>query len=518
VSSADPQDQVIADLPGRLPFIITQQLGGPSAAGAVQAPAAPAMDKYFREVLGWMPRVEPREEDVQAFVNALSRHFSVVTVEGVDKWVYTPYGGAVPSERADLSITGAQASLYSRAASAEGEIQELLDSLYPLSEIADKEQAEAVKAILSLLVKQLREALGAEGGPSALLVDGFWAQLLDVGIDDPPPDDPETVEGVIGDLRERFYLTRDRINLPAEEENYTNYLSIFDYLVSLYVSWRIQRPFFTGEVGQPYFGTLLVYLRRALQVITENVDELVQRLDIADIGQAERQNMRVRLDPPQNTWLYLQATLDWIREYASETAPQLIETAGRDGAISTYPTLWNMAEAVEAFVGQPPGFPALYSDPLVQAAAASLATSLDDAVNLVAEIGPPQSVLEIMPRPEQAPSKGLPPEQPRQPTPPKEGPEVEVNLTFLPARSEKLVIQVDGAQKGDRLFLAGADEDPEDPETDTFDGKAGLKRGNAIPFEFDLGQIPIEGDSEVFSVYLSRGDVTQKIDEVQILN
>ena len=196
---------------------------------------------------------KPGALDVEAFVSALDRRFTEVDIEGTTEYRFTPYGGALPTECADLMITGApQASLYTRAVQAEAAISAMLDSLYPLSEIADKEQASASKAILASIIRQLVTELGAEGGPSAILVDAFFAQLLDVkNIGDAPPQDPDVVEGAIGDLRERFYLTRDRINLPAEEENYTKYLSIFDYLVSLYASWRVQRPFFTGQTGEP---------------------------------------------------------------------------------------------------------------------------------------------------------------------------------------------------------------------------------------------------------------------------
>jgi hypothetical protein len=516
----DP-DQEIADLPLRLPFVITQQIGGAGGVAGPPAAASPAMDRYFREVLGYTARdpSAPGTVDVEAFVSALDRHFTEVELEGTTEYRFTPYGGALPTERAGLMITGAQASLYTRAIQAETAIQSMLDSLYPLSEIADKEQAAASRAILSSIVHQLITELGAEGGPSAILVDAFFAQLLDLSIGDAPPDDPDVVEGAIGDLRERFYLTRDRINLPAEEENYTKYLSIFDYLVSLYASWRVQRPFFTGETGEPYFGTLLVYLRRALQVVVENTDELILRLDFADIGTSERQNLRVKVGPPENTWLYLQATLDWIREYANETAPALIEAAGRDGAISTYATLWRMADAVESFVGQPPGFPALYSDPLVQAAVASLASSLDDAVQLVADIGPPQSVLEIMPRREGRPADRMPPEQPRAPTPPRQEPiDVNVNVNVVPAKSEKLIMQVEGAETGDRLFLVKSGEDPADPATERVVAKGGRKHGNLTPFAFDLSPLTIEGDSQAFDVYLERGSRVFKIAQIEIQN
>jgi hypothetical protein len=515
----DP-DQQIADLPGKLPFVIAQLLGGAGGAGIAGAPAAasPAMDRYFREVLGFMVRdpSAPGALDVDAFVSALDRHYKEVTVEGTTEYQFTPYGGALPTERATLMITGAQASLYSRAAQAETAIQSMLDALFPLSEIADKEQAAASNAILASLVHQLVQELGAEGGPSALLIDAYFADLLDASVGDAPPDDPDTVTGAIGDLRDRYYLTRDRINVPAEEENYTKYLSVFDYLVSLYASWRVQRPFFTGETGQPYFGTLLVYLRRGLEVVVENGAELILRLDMADIGSAERKNLRVKKGPPANTWLYLQATLDSIREYASETAPNLIETAGRDGAISTYSTLWNMADDVEAFVGQPAGFPALYSDPLIQAAAASLATSLDEVVELVAELGPRQSLLEIMPRRQPSPAETRPPEQPRTPTPPSATRPIDVNVNVVPARSERLIMLLDRGQRGDQLILVRSGEDPADPATERVVGKPGLRRGTQTQFDFDLSPLTIEGESQDFDVHLERGDVTQQIDQIEI--
>ena len=215
--------------------------------------------------------------------------------------------------------------------------------------------------------------------------------------------------------------------------------------------------------------------------------------------------------------MYLQATLDWVRDYTNETAPTLIETAGRDGAISTYATLWRMAGAVESFVGQPPGFPALYGDPLVQAAVASLATSLDDAVELVAEIGPPQSVLQIMPRRGQSPATRLPPDQPRTPTPPPVPEPITVNVFVVPARGESFSMQIEGAQTGDKSSSSRG-RVLADPATKRAVAKAGRKRANRTPFEFDLSPVTIEGDVQTFDVYLERGSAAYLIDQIDIRN
>jgi hypothetical protein len=477
VSSFDTKDQPGPDEGRR--FIVTQQLGGAPTAAAATGPAQPIIDRQLRDILGW----QPKDDDPGGFSTALARSFQAVVVEGVEHWEYAPYGSAIPAERADSAITGAQGSIYNRALVAQKEMQALLAALFPLSPIADLEQAEASRRIIASLIDQIVSELGAEGGPTALLVDGLWAQILGVSPGQDPPTDPDSLDedSAIGAVATRFYLSRQLVNLPGEEENYTKFLSLFDYLASLYTSWKIQRPFFTGTSGQdPYFGTQLVFINRALQIVVENIDELIGWLDGSDIGQAERQNMCV--DLPDGTSIYFQGTLDWIRNYCGEQAPALIDTAGRDGAISTYVPLYTMGEVIENFKGAPPEFPSLYGDsPLIQASVKSLISSLKSAAERVGRLGPPQAILDVMPLDRlQSPATTRPLDVgPTATTPP-------VLYVIQPTRGNAAVIEVQDVVPGDEFWLIPGDADTDDLPANGVQGSLGQPVANWTPVRFEL--------------------------------
>jgi hypothetical protein len=493
------QDQRIADLPGTVPFVVTETVGGVGAAAAPPPPTTPIVARELRNILSF----QPSTTDLEGTQRALDRAFDRTVEDGITKVVYAPGRPSVPVE--GVEITGAQGAIYQRARSALDEMLRGLDALEPmLEEVADEEATQAIREIVRSELRQIVTELGAEGGPNVLLIDGLWAQLLGVEIGEAVPTQPSRVRGNIGELRERFYLMRRYIDTIDDEANYTRFLTLAEHAGSLYQSWTVHRDAFIGGRKTEYFGQVLVHLRRILQTISDDVDEAERALDGVNIGRSERQLQRVEY---AGAPLYLQATLDWIKRFVTEDALHLLDVAGKDGAIALYPTLWSMAEASEEFVPPVPGFPTLYDSPLVGASMGTLASALDEAVRIIDRVGPPPAVLKVLPRRAPRPGAKLPPEEVLEPS-------VDVR-EVVPAKKQKLVLGVAVVEPFGRLLDANRLQqfDPQelglvlvDPDGNEYPGRyvSHEVRENVVVlfYEFNLARATVEPPFQRFELWM----------------
>jgi hypothetical protein len=250
--------------------ILTQQVDGqqPSthAAQGVSVATGGSLDSIaqstIRRVLGWRYRAN----ETKGFTAALTKTFALNEVEGHVEWEWKPQNYMV---QADLGeVTGAQASIYTRAKAAIDQALPLLDGLTPLREDADPEDCEAIRALVrSELKDQLVPELGKPGGPVVQLVQQVFTLLLGSGT---PISNLEMVGGQLGELRFRFGLERKRVNTVAEEVNLTNFLIVVDYINSLFITWIAQADFLGRQNGaEPFLGTQLVFLSQQLEEVAE---------------------------------------------------------------------------------------------------------------------------------------------------------------------------------------------------------------------------------------------------------
>jgi len=368
----------IGGLPLKVPVVVTEQLGAAAGAStpATGAPSA-VIERQLRNVLGWTPK----PADTPGLVRALEKSFTAREENGATRWYYTPRGTAIPLEAAE--ITGAQGSLYLRATGAIDDMLVLLDGLEPMrEEAADEDAVEAIRAIVRCTLSEIVNEIGREGGPSVTLVDSLFTQLLGVEEDpDKVETDPKLVDGDVARVRDRFYFDSAFISGLPDETNFTKFLTFVDFATSLRSSWVRQRAFFAGTSGQAFFGPQLTKLRRILESVGQNVEEVYLYLDLVGIDQTERQTL-------ETDSLFLQPTLEWVQGYVTETAPRLVDEAGRDGAASLLPNLAAMADAVDKFISPNDDFPTLYDTPLVFATLQSLQRGLVAAAEIVQTIGP----------------------------------------------------------------------------------------------------------------------------------
>jgi hypothetical protein len=346
----------------------------------------------LRDVLGW----QPRANDPKGFVGALTQSFDLYELEGHTEAKWRERRFAVQSDLAG-GISGAQASLLTRARHAVDEALPMLEALYDLTGDADPQRVEAFRAIVRSQLDELVNELATMGGPRVMRVDQLFELLLgpgeydashdEDGLAGTPITDPDDVTGRLGELRDELGLDSDGadVNTVDEEQNVTNYRVLADYVVGLRRSWEDNRGHFSrsreGTRPAKFLGTQLVLLSRQLAVVAESVGELRTVLDSVFIGALERQTLEIVpwaaqhfFSKPSRVVLgmaeldkrakelaltddeedkeepfFLEELLGWIESFATREGPQLIESAGRLGVVEAFlPTVQILRQKVTA--------------------------------------------------------------------------------------------------------------------------------------------------------------------------
>lgn len=377
----------------------------PMPSGAPTSTVGQTVESALREALGW----RPRWNDPGGFSAALAHSFDLHEVEGHTEATWTPRTYAAQVQ-ADLgAITGAQASVYSRARVALDAALPLLDGLYPLDPAADPQDTEAIRSIVRSELTELVAELGVEGGPRLSRVDDLLDLLLRSNIQTRVR---TTAGGQLGLLEDRFGLTPGRVDTIDEEENLTNFLILVDYVKEIDTSWQQRRDSFDPtSTATPFLGTQLVLLSRSLAVVAESVTEVNYTMDSVFLGAAERLAIRLQFtgtslqdsknrsfDVPVNTpSILLAELLSWVERVASEEGPRLLQDGGKDGAVALTPVLDKLRKLVRAALldtGSGPSrgqqsqdsVPAGYATSRVQRALAELAKYLDDTTGLANQL------------------------------------------------------------------------------------------------------------------------------------
>jgi hypothetical protein len=340
--------------------------GAPSAPS--QAPLGQIASKAIADVLGW--KLKPG--DSKGFIGALTQSFTLTDVEGHVNAKWRPRTYAVQS---DLSggITGAQASIYSRAKDFLDSSLPLLDGLYTLDVEADPGNVKALREVLRSQMTELVNELGVLGGPRVPRINQYFTQLLGLSSITSITtviSDPDNIGGSLGQFRDLLGLerSRDLVNRVEDEQNQTNYRLISDSLTSIAQTWINNFDSFrrsaAGTVSTPFFGTQLVLLSRQLSVISEAVDEVRFAMDSVFIGPSERQTLLLKFTDTALSPLFIEELLSWVQSFSMEEGPALIETAGKLGVgygfLSSAQTLLEYVKGAASLSAAsnplPPGF------------------------------------------------------------------------------------------------------------------------------------------------------------------
>ncbi len=395
--------------PANLPSAATP---GPAAPASGTSPLGLMADKAIREVLSW----RTKSDDPKGFVGALNQAFALKDVDGHTEWSWTPRSYTVQTDMG--AVTGAQASIYARAKVALDQSMPLLDGLYPLVPIVEPEDLATVQAVVRTQYTALVNEFGVVGGPRVPRVDEMFRLLIGHG--DPTNPEEITREGSLGLVRERFGLERRFVTTVDDEQNLTNFLILVDYVIGLRKSWNHYKSFFVRTVegetkAVPYFGTQLVLMSRALEVVAQGVQDAYYTMDSVFMGDPERQTSQLifarapymvregrkaqeslEYFPPDTSGLFVAELLDWVYRAASEELPGLLQDAGKDGLASFTRATDQLRRFVRAAIGQhAPGIPPGYFTPRVIRAMELLADGLDEAFFLASEIRPAQFPAEF---------------------------------------------------------------------------------------------------------------------------
>jgi hypothetical protein len=367
--------------------------GGGGSIGQVATQAISA-------VLGW----KLNNDAPAAFVGALTQSFTLTEVEGHVQSTWVPRSYAVQT---DLSggITGAQASIYTRAKEALDQSLPLLNGLYALDPIADPEDVTAYRDVVTTQLTQLVDEFGFLGGPRVPRVNTYFSLLLGQAFPLPAAamqTDSDQINGSLGQLRQLYGIYTLRypgaisnpfINSVGDEENTTNFRVLSDYITSLALSWINNLPFFGLNTLTPFFGTQLVLLSRQLSVVSEDVDEVRFTMDSVYIGPSERQTLQVNFGNDANgnpVVLFFEDFAKWVQGFVADEAPPLIQDGGIYAVRFTFlpvaQQLYAMANGCLDPNAANLGLPAGFHTGRVQQALAQLADDLNELVQLAQNI------------------------------------------------------------------------------------------------------------------------------------
>ncbi len=170
---------------------------------------------------------------------------------------------------------------------------------------------------------------------------------------------------------------------------------------------------------RPFFGTQLVLMSRALEVVSQGVQDAYYTMDSVFMGDAERQtaqldfaNLEISIPdkqggnehrytfPPDTSGLFVAEFLDWVYRTASEELPSLLQDAGKDGLELFTASTDRLRKFVHAAIVPPQnarGLPPGYYTPRVNRALRLLADGLDEAYRLAFQIRPPEFPAELTP-------------------------------------------------------------------------------------------------------------------------
>jgi hypothetical protein len=339
--------------------VLTEEIGYPpaplSGSRTTQSPSGGApgqglgqmVAQAVSDVLGW----KANSSDPKGFLGALTQSFSLTEIEGRVESSWKPRTYTVQTDLAG-GITGAQASLYTRAKDAQDQCLPLLDGLYPLDPEADPEYVKALREMAKSQIVEIVKQF-AVVPPSILRVDTYFTILMGAAPGEnfsPEPlveSDPDAIGGTLSSLRDIYGIWFQKevpgvgsknnpfSNSVEDEQNITNFRVISDYMTSLLQSWRANGKYFrlspgTGNFIAPAFlGTQLILMSRQFNVIAETVNEVRFTLDSVFIGPNERQQLLLEFKHPALPAMYLEDILREIDGFVTDEGPRLIRDGGR---------------------------------------------------------------------------------------------------------------------------------------------------------------------------------------------
>jgi hypothetical protein len=362
---------VLTEEVGYPPSPLSRPSGGPSAPGTGGAPGGLAQmaSRAIGDVLGW----KTNPTDAKGFIGALSQSFTLTEVEGHIESKWNPKSYTVQTDLAG-GITGAQASLYTRAQVAQEKCLPLLDGLYALDPRADPEYVNALREMAKSQICEIVKQFGVVP-PSILRVNTYFEILLGIPARSLigqerrlleaehlhresnvwTMSDPDRIGGTLGDIRKIYgiYFQKEGKDNPLsnsvdDEQDITNFRVISDYMTSLLMTWLSNFEYFRLSTHKmpAFLGTQLILIGRQFNVVAETVNEVRFALDSVFIGPNERQQLLLVFHHAPA--MYLEDVLTEIEGTVTDEGPRLIKDGGRIALYNNVrPVLHTLIDMIE---------------------------------------------------------------------------------------------------------------------------------------------------------------------------
>lgn len=305
------------------------QGGGPpvsrtGADGSVGNTASAAISS----VLGWRSKTD----DPTGFLAAITNAFELKDVEGHVEWTRVS-STSVVSVNADMgAITGAQASILRRAQTMMAEACRILPTIQALRPDADPVDCASILSIVVDELGQIPDALSLPNGPIVERVDEIF-RLLGASTAAEATVPLEGLTGQLQEFRDRYGLMRYWVNTLTQEQTYTDFITVVDYITDIYKSWQMNRGFFSGMGGEPPFlGMSLIRISQLLSVIADKVNQVRYVMESLFIPRSELGTIQMNFGG-DHAPMYFEDLLNWIERSSIDAATQM-RLNGKDAVIT----------------------------------------------------------------------------------------------------------------------------------------------------------------------------------------
>jgi hypothetical protein len=178
-------------------------------------------------------------------------------------------------------------------------------------------------------------------------------------------------------------------------------------VLSLQESWSSDRGLLSVLDSHTSLGTILIWLSRSLEAVSESVDDLTFAMDSVYVDAAQRQVVELRFaslppftvpglplrkqttepitfgqhEPP----ILLSDLLDWVIRASRDEGPRIVQDAGKDGVLAFFPVLNRLRILIHATreaIHNQHTLPHGLRTPRVRRALHVLAGQLDEAADL----------------------------------------------------------------------------------------------------------------------------------------
>jgi hypothetical protein len=353
------------------PFVVHLPV---SAASVSSASAERKVDDLLRQV--FRGKVPDKPLDL---VDKLSQVIRTKKVEGRASPEYEY--SSTPLSKTTGSTSGqsvAQTSLSERAQAALADAEKRLAALKPMQTPSDPENLDALRAVTLTTYKRLVSELAQGAGPRPTRADRHFAVLIGVQTGT----DYELKPGsLLKQIEDSFKLAGAGVNTPEDSANVANFRIVKENLFAVFRSWNG----FKGELEKD-FSQLSGQFSRKLALIENEVTDVETAMDEAGFDATDRESREVKLTASADSEkITVDGLLSWLREFASEEGPELVEGGGGIGIAATLPTLDQLQKWVEALAGSPP-----VTDENVKASLDSLKKQVTEAKALAENITKPK--------------------------------------------------------------------------------------------------------------------------------